>query len=224
MTLPMSQASLSVVPILATPFAVVVLPAALQANQAVAQLLAGHAAANPAPGSDRLCYRSRDDLLEWNDAAVRQMCGEILQGVWSTVAAVNSFTAEELNSFSMQARGSFAIVQPNGSIPATSHSLTSWCGIYCLEAPQPSVERKDSGVVRLYESRLATMFADATNSAMRLPFTFGHYSWRAVPGQLAVFPGSLTHEIPLIRSTGPLTLITVRTRFVGPGQEGFSRW
>jgi hypothetical protein len=222
----MSQSSLSVVPILATPFAVVELPAALQANQAVAQLLARYAAANPVatPASDWLCYRSRDDLLEWNDAAVRQMCGEILRGVWSTVAAVNTFTPEQLKSLSMQARGSFTIIQPNGSVPATNHSLTSWCGIYCLEAPQPSPERSDSGLLRLYESRLATMFADATNSTMRLPFTPGHYSWRAVPGQLAVFPGSLTHEIPLIRSVSPLTLITVRTRFVGPGQEGLSRW
>jgi hypothetical protein len=222
----MSQAPLSVIPILATPFAVVELPAVSQANQGVAQLLARHAAVNPvaAPASDPLCYRSRDDLLEWNDAPVRQVCGEILRGVWSTVAAVNIFTPEELKSLSMQARGSFAIVQPNGSIAATSHSLTSWCGIYCLEAPPPSAERSDSGVVRIYESRLATMFTDATNSVMRLPFMLGHYSWRAVPGQLAVFPGSLTHEIPLIRSTGQLTLIMVRTRFVGPGQEGLSRW
>ena len=222
----MSQAPLSVVPIFATPFAMVELPAALPANQAVAQLFATHAAANPvaAPAADRLCYRSRDDLLEWSDPAVRQMCGEILRGVWSTVAAVNSFTPGQLQSLSMQARGSFAIVQPNGALPAISHSLTAWCGVYCLEAPQPSAERSDSGVVRLYESRLGTMFADATNSEMRLPFTPGHYSWRAVPGQLAVFPGSLTHEIPLIRATGRLTLIMVRTRFVGPGQEGVSRW
>jgi hypothetical protein len=222
----MTQPSLSVVPVFATPVAVMELPAASQANQVVAPLLAKHAAATPvaATASDPLCYRSRDDLLKWDDTAVRQVCGEILRGVWSTVAAVNTFTPEQLSSLSMQACGSFTIVQPNGSVPATNHSLTAWCGIYCLEAPQPSAERADSGVVRLYESRLATMFADATNTTMRLPFTPGHYSWRAVPGQLVVFPGSLTYEIPLIRSTGQLTLITVRTRFVGPGQEGFSRW
>lgn len=222
----MTQASLSVVPIFATPFAVVELPAAAQINAIVAQSLAKHAAADrtAAASADPLCYRSRDDLLDWADGPVRQVCDEILRGVWSTVAAVNTFTDEELKSLSMQARGWFTIVQPNGSIPASSHALTSWCGVYCLEAPQPAAERGDSGVLRLYESRLATMFADATNSATRMPFTPGHSSWRAVPGQLAVFPGSLTHEIPLIRSTGQLTLIMVRTRFVGPGQEGLSRW
>jgi hypothetical protein len=220
----MSQPSLSVVPVFATPFAVMELPAASQANQVVAPLLVKHAAATPAAASDPLCYRSRDDLLDWTDTAVRQMCSEILRGVWSTVAAVNTFTPEQLSSLSMQARGSFTIVQPNGSVPATHHSLTAWCGIYCLEAPPPSAERADSGLVRLYESRLATMFADASNTTMRPPFTPGHYSWRAVPGHLAVFPGSLAYEIPLIRANGPLMLITVRTRFVGPDQEGFSRW
>jgi len=222
----MSQPSLSVVPVFATPFALMELPAALQANQVVAQLLMKQAAATPvaATASDPLCYRSTDDLLEWNDPAVSQMCGEILRGVWSTVAAVNTFTPEELKSLSMQARGSFTIVQPNGSVPATNHSLTAWCGVYCLEAPQRSAERSYSGVLRLYESRLATMFADATNTTMRVPFTPGHYSWRAVPGQLAVFPGSLTYEIPLIRAASQLTLITVRTRFMGAGQEGLSRW
>jgi len=222
----MSQPPLSVVPIFATPFALVNLPVAPQLNPTVAALLATHAAANPgaAPGSDPLCYRSRDDILEWNDTPIRELCGEILRGIWSTVAAVNTFTPEELSSLSMQARGWFTIVQSNGHVPATTHALTSWCGIYCLETPEPSEERKDSGVVRLYESRLATMFADATNTAMSIPYTPGHYSWRAAPGQLAVFPGSLTHEVPLIRAAGKLTLISVRTRFVGPGQEGFSRW
>ena len=222
----MRQPSLSVVPIFATPFAVVDLPAATQANQAVGQLLARYAAAHPASGPDydKFCYRSQDDLLEWPERAMQELCGDILRGVWSTVAAVNSFTPEQLQSVSMQARGSFTIVQPNGHLPATAYPLTSWIGIYCVEAPPPSTERSDSGVLRLYESRLTTMFADATNSAMRLPFTTGHYAWRPIPGQLAIFPGSLTHEIALIRSAAQLTLITVRARFVGAGQEGFSRW
>lgn len=222
----MKQPSLCVVPIFATPFAVVDLPAATEANEAVGQLLGRYATAHPmtGPESDRFCYRGRDDLLEWDEPALQPVCSEILRGIWSTVAAVNSFTPEQLQSLSMQARGSFTIVQSNGHVPATSYSLTSWIGVYCVEAPPPSTERSDSGALRLYESRLATMFADATNSTMRLPFTPGHYAWRPVVGQLAIFPASLTHEIALIRSAGQLTLITVRARFVAVGQEGFARW
>jgi len=221
----MSQGSISVVPIFATPLAVVTLPPAPQSNEAVTQLLARHAATNPAPaGASRLCYQSRDDLLDWSVEPVRQLCGEILRGVWSTVAAVTTLSPEQLKELSMQARAAFTIVPPNGCMPASSHSLTAWCGIYCLQAPAPAPERGDSGVVRFYESRFGTMLADATTSAMRVPFTCGHYAWRAVPGQLVVFPGSLTHEIPLIRSDTALAFITVRTRFVAPGQEGLSRW
>jgi hypothetical protein len=222
----MSQGSLSVVPMFATPLGVVTLPNAMsRLTPTVAQLLAQHAAANPAPATaDRLCYHSRDNLLEWSEEPVQQLCGAILRGIWSTVAAVTTLSPELLQTLSMQARCRFTIVQPDGCLPATSHSLTAWAGIYCLQAPEPTAQRVDSGVVRFYESRLGTMLADATTSAMRIPFTTGHYTWRAVPGQLVVFPGSLTHEIPLIRSAGPFTFISVRTRFVGPGQEGMSRW
>ncbi len=102
----MSQGSVSVVPIFATPLGVVTLPAAsTQSGPAVAQLLARHAAANPAPATaDRLCYHSRDDLLEWSEEPIQQLCGEILRGIWSTVAAVTTLSPEELQTLSMQAR------------------------------------------------------------------------------------------------------------------------
>jgi len=210
----------------ATPLGVVTLPTAVsELTPTVVQLLLRHAAANPAPPTaDRLCYHSRDDLLEWSEEPVQQLCESILRGIWSTVAAVTTLSPEQLQTLSMHTHARFTIVQPDGCVPATSHSLTAWAGIYCLQAPAPTAHRGDSGVVRFYESRLGTMFADATTSGMRLPFTTGHYSWRAVPGQLIVFPGSLTHEIPLIRSAEPFIFITVRTRFVGPGQEGIVRW
>jgi hypothetical protein len=68
------------------------------------------------------------------------------------------------------------------------------------------------------------MFQDATNSMMKMPYKPSHCSWRPVPGNMAVFPASLTHEIALFRSVGELILVTVRLRFVGPGQQGMPRW
>ena len=221
----MNQGSITLVPVFATPMAMITLPDASRWTEVVAQLLARHAAANPAQSTaGGLCYQSRDDLLDWPDAPLRQLCSEILRGVWSTVAAATTLSHEQLSTLSVQARGAYTIVQPDGCVPATSHSLTAWCGIYCLQAPDPAPTRGDSGVVRFYESRLGTSLADATMSALRVPFLSGNYTWRAVPGQLIVFPGSLTYEIPLIRAVGALTLITVRTRFVAPGQEGLTRW
>jgi hypothetical protein len=68
------------------------------------------------------------------------------------------------------------------------------------------------------------MFSDATNSAMQVPYATGHYAWRPVPGQMAVFPGATSHGIALIRSTGNLVLLTLRLRFVAAGQTGWGRW
>jgi hypothetical protein len=214
-----------VVPILATPFGVVPLPDAQAQNPALAALFAARMHADGrTQRHDPLCYRSRDDLLEWPEAPVKQLTSAILRGVKSVVSAVNDFTPAQLDLFAVQARGWFTTIALNGRVPAANHPLTAWCGVYCVAAPEPSATRADSGLLRLYESRLGTMFADATSAAMRMPFTPGHYGWRPVPGQMAVFPASLTHEIALLRSPGPLVLVTARVRFVAPGQQGVARW
>jgi hypothetical protein len=223
----MSAAPISIVPIFATPFAVVPLVAAEKLNPALAVLLAARAAAsvsNKAAGSNPLCFRGADDLLEWPEEPVRVLGTEMLRGVSTVMAAVNTLSQEQLQSLTLQARAWFTLVHKDGCIPASSHPMTSWCGIYCVESPTPAADRQDSGVLRLYESRLGTMFSDATNSAMRVPFAAGHYTWRPVPGQLAVFPAFMTHEIALIRGTGRLMLVTVRVRYVAAGQKGVPRW
>jgi hypothetical protein len=221
----MNAESPLVVPILAIPFGVVPLPDAVPLNAPLAALFAARMRAGGTGRQvDPLCYRSPDDFLDWPEEPVRRLVAAILRGVNSVVIAVNDLTEAQLRSFAVQARGWFTVVAPDGRVPATSYPLTAWCGIYCVAAPEPSMTRADSGVLRLYESRLGTMFADATNAAMRVPFTPGHYTWRPVPGQLAVFPASLTHEIALLRASGQLMLVTVRVRFVAPGQKGVMRW
>jgi len=220
----MSDAPL-VVPILAAPFGVVPLEGAEALNPALCALFAARMRADVAPGPrSPLCYRSRDDLLDWPDATVRQLTRSLLQGVSSVVKAVNDFSPEKLSSFTMQARGWFTVVLPDGRVPACNYPLTAWCGVYCVEAPEISATRADSGVLRIYEARLDTMFADATTAAMRLPFRPGHYGWRPVPGQMAVFPASLTHEIAMLRTSGQLALVTVCVRYVALGQQGAARW
>jgi hypothetical protein len=214
-----------VVPILAIPFGVVPLPDAEALNPALGALFAARMRAED-PGRQRssLCYRSRDDLFDWPEEPVRRLTPAIIRGVNTVVTAVNDFSRTQIDSFTVQARGWFTIVAQNGRVAAANYPLTAWCGIYCVAAPETSATRADSGLLRLYESRLGTMFADATSASMRMPFTPGHYGWRPVPGQMAVFPASLTHEIALVRSPGPLVLVTVRVRFVAPGQQGVARW
>jgi hypothetical protein len=221
----MNVAQPTVVPIFATPLGVVPLPDADALNPELAALFAARMRVDgQAEPRDPWCYRSSDDLFEWPESPVPQLAAAISRGVKSVINTVNVFNAAQLNSFAMQARAWFTVVSPDGRVPATIYPLTAWCGIYCVAAPPPSATRSDSGLLRLYESRLGTMFADATNATMRIPFTPGHYGWQPVPGQLAVFPGSLTHEIAPVRSPGQLVLVTVRVRFVAPGQLGMTRW
>ncbi len=219
-----------IIPIFATPLAILELPEAQRLNGIAANALAARAgSAGREPGvpgrsADPLCYRSADNLLDWPDESIQKIAAELLRGLWTVVGSLNDFTEEFRKSLAVQTRMAFTIVQPDGSVPAQSYPLTSWCGVYCVEAPAPSPSRQDSGMLRLYESRLTTMFSDPSNNAMRIPFKPGHYSWRPEPGWVAFFPASVTHEIAMVRSAGRLILLTLRARFHGPGQEPLGRW
>jgi hypothetical protein len=213
-----------VLPIFATPFGMVAFPQAEDLNPRLIELFAQRLTRDRAPRSNPLVHRGHDDFFDWPEQPAQELSAEIFRGVYSVIETLNAFEPGQLRSFNLEARGWFTIVEQNGSLPAANYPLTAWCAMYCVAAPEPSATRQDSGVLRLYESRLGTMFQDATNAVMRVPFTAGHYAWRPVPGQLAVFPASLTHEIALVRSPGKLVLVTARVRFVAPGQGGVGRW
>jgi hypothetical protein len=217
-----------VVPILATPFGVVSLPGAASLNPQLVDLFVqrsqaagGHPSGNH---GNPLCYQSPDDLLEWPDPSVRRLASGMLRGVCSMIETVNDLAIDQLRSFKPEARGWFTIVRPDGCLPAINFPLTAWCAVYCVAAPAASADRRDSGMLRLYESRLTTMFADATTAEMRLPYRAAHYGWLPAAGEMAIFPAALTHEIALLRAREALMLVTLRIRFVAPGQTGVGRW
>jgi len=164
------------------------------------------------------------DVLSRPDPLFQTLRETLLEGVCTAVRAVNDYTPEQFEAFTTEARGWLTLVQPDGQITATSYPMTSWLGMYCIAAPEPSPTRYDSGVLRLYESRLGTMFSDATNSLLKSPFRTGHHAWTPLPGVLAVFPASALHEVATLRSATPLMLATVRVRFTAPGQLGHSLW
>ena len=65
------------------------------------------------------------------------------------------------------------------------------------------------------------MFQDATHSGIRVPYRPGHYAWRPVPGQMAVFPAAITHEIAMVRAAGALVIVTARVRFVASDHQAW---
>lgn len=214
----------SIVPIFAVPFGVLPLPAGPGLNPQLRALLAARAAADGA--GDPHCYHSRDDLFAWPDPVILELKTAIYQGVFSFLSTINDFTPAELQAFQPESRASYAIVRPDGYVGSRNFGLAAWCGVYCVAGPGPEAagDRRDSGLLRLHETRLGTAFADATNAAMRLPYTTGHFSWRPVPGSLALFPAYVTHEIATLRAPEELVLVTLRIRFTAPGQTGMGRW
>jgi len=215
-----------VVPIFATPFGVAEVPGAEALNPAVAALLAERATPARADPTHQQAYsyRSRDDLLEWADEPVRQLAGAMVTAVLGVARSINDFSDEQFAAFRVQARAWYTIVRSDGCVPSHNHPNAAWSAIYCVAAPPAASARFDSGVVRLHESFRATMFTDATNSTPQLPYRPGHNTWRPVPGQVVVFPASVTHEIALLRGEGELMLMSAVVRFVAPGQTGMPSW
>jgi hypothetical protein len=220
----MSAASLTVMPILATPLGIATIPEAQALNLELKTLFAQRCVTDGSIGHNPLRFSSGDDLLEWPEPPVRRLSQHMIGAVFSLVGNVSTVSEEQLRAMQLEARAWFTVVRTDGSIPAANYPMTAWCVIYCVTAPRSVESRADSGVVRFYESRLGSMFQDASNAELRVPYSSSHYAWRPEAGHMVIFPGSLTHEVALLRAQEELTLVTARLRFIAPGQQGFPRW
>jgi hypothetical protein len=215
----------AVVPLFATPFSLVTLPESAALNATLAALLARRAGAeapDPALTSDPACFRSRDTLFDAPETPLRELKAALLAGLCAAVGPLNQGTEEEFNALAINARARYALVRPEGSIPAGNVPMASWVGIYCVAAPAAAAARGDSAVLRLYSVRAPATFLDAANWQLRSPFNAEHYVWRPVPGQMAVFPASVLHEVALNRGTSDLILVLMDARFGHPGGMGHS--
>lgn len=215
-----------IVPIFATPLGIAKVPGAEALNPAVASLLAEQATPARADPTNHqpFTYRSRDDLLQWTQEPVRKLTGGIVEAVLAVTRSINDFTDEQFAAFQVQARAWYTIVRSDGCVPSQNYPNATWCAVYCVAAPLISTARHDSGVVRLHESFRTTMFVDATNAALQVPYRPGHNTWQPEAGQALVFPASVTHEITLLRVSAELVLMTALVRFVAPGQTGVPWW
>lgn len=214
-------------PIFATPFASFALNVPADFNTELQELIEQRvtpAWREPAVPADALAFRSREDLLDWPDPRIRAICASMLGAVATVVKGANVYTDAEFADLKIQGRAHFAVVLPDGALPATEFAMSSWCAIYCVTAPTPAVDRPHSGMLRLYEPRLGNSYVDASTWRVREPYTQGHYTWLPRPGLMAVFPASIAHEIAQVRGAGSLTLVRMRVRFATPAQELSDAW
>ena len=211
------------VPIFATPFAVASVQGGAELNPRLAALFLSRATENyrdPALPHDPLCFRSREEVFEWHGEVVGQLQRAILAAVCTAVQAASEHTEAEFAQLRVQARARFALVHPNGCLPAATAPMASWYALYCVTAPPAVADRTDSAALRVYAIRHGTMFKDAVNWRLRPPYGDSHYLWRPVAGQVAIFPAAILHEVALNRSQADLVLVMVRVRFVEGAQGG----
>jgi hypothetical protein len=216
----------TILPIFATPFAIVPIEGAAELNAALRPLLLSRATdtcRDPDLPRDPLCFRSREDLLEWQIEPIEQLRRQLLGALCAAVMGATGLSETEFDALRMQARARFTIVHPDGAVPVSSATMASWYALYCVAAPA-SPGRADGGALRLYAVRDGTMFIDAANWRLPGPFSRSHYHWPPVPGRMAVFPASITHEIALNRGTEDLVLVMLRARFAHAGQTVVPPW
>lgn len=210
-------AKLDLVPVFPAPFATGRLDdhAAIDA-ELVPLLLQLRSTAAPR-GAAPARWESPPDLWDRTAPVLRRLKGEVLDTVATLVAELGTYSDTELAGLRTQSRAWGTIVEPGHGVPIRSHSMASWCAIYCAQAPDHAPERPNGGALSLYDPRLGNMYQDAGNSRLRMPFTFGHFATRAVAGQLAVFPAWLAYETMPLRGATPLVTVTALLRFVGEG-------
>jgi hypothetical protein len=216
-----------ITPLFATPFAVAPVAGAAELNPALAALLRARADEqhrDHALPDDPRCFRGREDLFEWPDPAVLALKQALLGGACAAVMAANALSASEFDALGVQARARFVIVRPDGCLAATTVPMASWYVVYCVAAPPRPAARAESGVLRLYAVRQASMFMDAANWNLRPPFATGHHVWQPLAGQMAVFPGAIAHEVALNRTAEDLLLVAARLRFANAGQTTVPPW
>jgi hypothetical protein len=223
----MTDGGAMVTPLFATPFVVVPLADPGELNKDLAELLptrATEAHRDPALPRDPLCFRGREDLFEWDHPAVTYLRQEVMGALCAAVMATTLCTDAEFNALRLQLRARLALVRPDGHIAADSAPLASWALVYCVAAPPAVPARRDSGALRLYALGRPSMFLDASNSRLKPVFSADHQFWQPVPGQMAVFPASLVHEIALNRAAEDLVLVIGRARFASATQEAMPAW
>lgn len=220
----MDAPQLSVMPMFAVPFATVTYADAADLNAALLALIEARRPATPRSAllpARAGVFESREDFLHWPDAPVRELKRRMLDAIATLVAQLAGYEPARLARLALQARGWYSVVEADGMIPARAHPMSSWCATYCVQAPEASPERIDSGVLRFHDPRTGNMYTDPGVADLRRPYGFGHFVARNLPGQLAIFPSWLQHEIAPLQGATPLVLVTAVCRFApAPGTPG----
>lgn len=167
---------------------------------------------------DPLHFRSSPNFLEETTGATRELREVVLRYASRVVGETNAFTADQAADLKIDLRSWCSIIRPDGHIPVQRFQDASWLAVYCVQAGEriggDASGARDSGILRIHETRLSSVFRDASNWNARTPYRYGHYNWTPEPGRMALFPAHVQHEVSLVRSQTALILVFALLRFL----------
>jgi hypothetical protein len=155
-------------------------------------------------------FESRFNLFRWPEDCVRELRSFVLDCVAQTVIQTSNVQPEELARLQMHNHTWYHVTRYAGSFVAHNHPLASWSAVYCVRSGERLADRRESGVLRLMDTRLgADAYLDAANRRLRAPFALNAREMRLEAGQVVVFPSYVFHEVTPFY--GRDTRITVAT-------------
>ncbi|MBV8402622.1 MAG: hypothetical protein JO203_00380 [Gammaproteobacteria bacterium] len=155
-------------------------------------------------------FESRFNLFRWTEPCVQELRRFMLDTVAQTVLLATSISGAELAQLRFHNHTWFHVTRNAGSFVCHNHPMASWSAVYCVRAGQRAPEEPGSGLLRLFDPRMAAgAYRDPANARLRPEFGLRTLDMYLEEGQIIVFPSYIFHEVTPFY--GPDTRITVAT-------------
>lgn len=154
--------------------------------------------ANPVPYTVRNAqlFESHFDIFSWPDAAIAELREFCISRLVQTICEINQYDESTRRSLRIKTESWFHITRRNGFFGVHNHPMASWSGVYCVDSGDHDADQPESGALTfIHPNSTGAMYIDAGNELLRPPFTVGNISYRALPGQLILFPSSILHHV-----------------------------
>lgn len=150
----------------------------------------------PTPVPKHAVYESDFSLFYREDPDIQRLAQFCLSHVGYAIHTLNGYTSKDMQDLRIYHHSWYHVTRHGGYTAAHNHPMASWSGVYCVAPGENPPDKPDSGLLRLYDGRSnPSVYLDAGNAHMRLPFSYGFLTYQFVPGQLVLFPSWLLHEV-----------------------------
>jgi len=155
-------------------------------------------------------FESRFNLFLWPEACVQELRKFMLDTVAQTVLQATSLSPAELARLKFHNHTWFHVTRTAGSFVCHNHPMASWSAVYCVRAGERPAEEPGSGLLRLFDPRMAAgAYQDPANARLHAAFGLRSLDLNLEEGQIIVFPSYIFHEVtPFYGSDTRITVAT----------------